>query len=69
MTVFSEKRNHAAVGGGNVALNILFVSVPYTAEIAVGARAEAGIFLKRQYFRLCRDSKPGFAKLEISYWT
>ena len=30
--------------------------------------AKAEIRLPVQYFRLCRDSLPALAKLEISYW-
>lgn len=52
-----RKAEHAAVGGGNVALNILFVSVPHTAKIAMGARAEAGVFLKLPVFQIMAGFK------------
>lgn len=45
------------MGGGNVALNILFVSVPHTAKIAMGARAEAGVFLKLPVFQIMAGFK------------
>ncbi len=58
------------IGAGIVAGAILgggFDVLPTMSTVeGVGVRTESYIRFRRQYFRLCSDSKPGLAKFEIS---